>query len=389
MNPAELHFALTKGPHIVEYAIANLRSMIADPMPYIDVAMGGSVLVVGAGPTLDLDRVRSAYDAGVSIWTVNNAARAVCSVCSPDVIVVRESLDVSSQLDDLAHAPVMVVCDLSVHPRVWEKAREMGGAFFVSATPAMFALAASLDVAPVYGGTASLTAAVALADGCDWIGLEGVDLAYARDGRGYAVGARYQASIARVDGTTATLIGGDEQRELAERSGQRPPPQAATVTLVHARDGGAPLHAQGPWLSQIEWLEAYAARRPDCDEWLRGMAIPSARNRGLGLADLVGWGDEPARPGAPVVHGVSVSAGRVAAAIAEVERQRVCQRAIIDAVTSGVDATSVPDLIDGAVMFDTASAGRVTLASGEPESRRLRAIYAAYEAGMGTGDAGH
>jgi hypothetical protein len=384
-SPADLKFALTKAPHIVEHIIANLRTGLP---PHADRLHAPAVLVVGAGPTLDLDRVKAAAAAGVSIWTVNTAAKAVCSVVAPDVVVVRESLDVADHLDDLHHKPRHIVADLSVHPNVWRKA----DAFFVPASPHTFAIAAMLDVAPVYAGTASLTAAVALAEGASWIGLEGVDLAYGRDGAGYASGARYEARIERVDGTLATLAGGDAQRELALRSGQEPPPMRADVHLVHAREGG-PLHASGPWLSQIEWLEQFAARRPG--RYLR---------RGLGLAELVGWGqetrswcgiyDDVARlPGGvdgrdgPLrrdrwfqAHVKQPHPTRVSAVLADVARQCENARAVADVVSAGDDPTLIADLLEGSVLVDTHAAGRVMLTEGMSGSvvKRARAICDAY-----------
>ena len=359
-DAADFRFALTKAPSIVEYAIRNVRSLLDDaPTRHLSRAHARAVLIVGAGPTLDLGRVREAAADGVSIWTVNTAARAVCSVVRPDVVVVRESLDVSGHLSDLRFLPRVVAMDLHAHPAVWAKARALGdlGAFFVPAALQSFALAEGLDVPAVYAGTASLTAAVALAvaGGAEWIGLEGVDLAYARDGRGYADGARYEARIARVDGTVATLSGGDAQRELAVASGQEPQPSVTDVHLVHARDGGAPLHAQGPWLSQIEWLETHARR------------YPGARlHRGEGLAELVGWA-WPLRPPLRTTPTLdltlaTVPTERVEAVLADVARQVALQRSIADTIMAGGDPSIIAGLSRGAVLCDTHSAGQVMLA---------------------------
>lgn len=381
MTPADLRFAIDKAPAIVEHLVANLR---ACTLPHITRLSAPAVLIVGAGPTLDLGRVKAAFDAGISIWTTNTCARAVCEVVPPDVVVVRESLDVSDHLRDLAYRPHVIACDLSAHPNVWVAAGD-AGAFFVPASPHTFAIAAMLDVAPLYGGTASLTAAVALAHagGARWIGLEGVDLAYGRDGRGYAAGARYAASIARVDGTLATLSGGVEQRELAERSGQRPPPTIANVHLVHAREGG-PLHASGPWLSQVEWLESFAARRPQAGAF-------AARDRGLGLAALDGWptgerGFDDVSNSADFLaerfgfwpERARVDPDRLAVVLADVERQCRLAGGIADAVESGGDPSLLPDLVDGAPLVDTHAAGA---AAGEGSfAERVAVIYGANRA---------
>jgi hypothetical protein len=364
MTPSDLAFALHKAPQTIEHAVANLRGAM---LPHLYRAHAPAVLICGAGPTLDLDRVRAAHAEGVSIWTVNTAARAVCSVVAPDVVVVRESLDVADHLTDLAHPPRLIALDLHAHPNVWRQAGSLG-AFFVPASLQSFAIAAMLDVMPVYGGTASLTAAVAIAaaGGAEWIGLEGVDLAYARDGAGYASGARYAATLSRVDGTTATLVGADAQREIAEKSGQAPPTTRPNVHLVHARSG-APLHANGAWLSQIEWLEEFARRRPQADWWTH-------RSRGLGLAQLDGWpADERTWTdvyGAAALDDEAlgfvadtrpVDPERLRLVLADIDRQAALAVTLADAIPNGHDPT-LAGLIPGTVLVDTHAAGEIALA---------------------------
>jgi hypothetical protein len=400
VTPSDLKFALLVAPRTCEWMLRNLRSLVIDGrreawMPHLDRASAPAVLIVGAGPTLDLDRVRAAHDAGVSIWTVNNAARAVCSVVSPDVVVVRESLDVSPQLDDLDHRPKLVAVDLVAHPNVWTKALAQGpAAFFIAAMPSTFAVAAMLDVAPVYAGSASLTAAVAMAasGGAQWIGLEGVDLAYARDGRGYAPGARYQATLAGVDGGgLGRLAGGDEQEALAASSGQDGPPKVQHMIRVHARDGGEHLYAQRPWVDQIEWLETFAARRGG----QRPVLV-----RGDGLADLVGWHPtnrtwEGAKAWSLLVQDAHEDPGfeadaspvdpdRLTAVLTDIDRQIACQRAISEACTAGEDPTKILDLVEGSTICDVHSAGTREVASRTHPSgvESLTACYREYIASV-------
>lgn len=429
MTPSDLKFALDAAPRTVEWACRNLRSLAYEPevagffptqeeyvrrldvaiddkrrprMPHLDRASAPAVLIVGAGPTLDLARVRAAHDAGVSIWTVNNAAKAVCSVVAPDVVVVRESLDVSPQLDDLAHRPKLIACDLLAHPNVWTKALSQGpAAFFIAATPQSLQTAAMLDVAPVYGGSASLTMAVALAaaGGAQWIGLEGVDLAYARDGRGYAEGARYQAALAGVDESgLGRLTGGDEQAALAATSGRDGPPKVQAMVKVHARDGGEHLYAQRPWVDQIEWLENFAARRPS---GITSESCNALLARGHGLADLVGWPADGAawmsiKLGAIQASGRvaphygaefglrTLEPDRVAPVLADIDRQLTCQSAINAACLAGEDPTKIPDLVEGSTICDVHSAGRREVAGCyAPDALgKLAATYGEFQASV-------
>ncbi len=438
MTPGDLKYAVTVAPRACEWGLLNLRSLartygcpkcgntmveeitIGGPrsgvpascgcgwsgkadaldaparMPHLDRASAPAVLIVGAGPTLDLGRVKAASDAGVSIWTVNNAAKAVCSVVRPDVVVVRESLDVSAQLDDLAHYPALVAVDLHAHPNVWAKALAQGdAAFFIPANLQDFAIAAALDVAPVYAGTASLTAAVALAaaGGAQWIGLEGVDLAYARDGQAYADGARYAAKLEGVDEQgLGRLSGSEAQQALAQASGHDGPPMLQAMTRVHARDGGEHLYAQGPWLDQIEWLENFAARRPAA--WL---------TRGLGLADLVGWvpdADHENPSTLDLMRGLDLAAAmkresrfttdrspinpdRLTALLSEFERQILVQQAINHAVLSGEDPGKIPGFVEGSPICDVHSAGARHMANAENAADQMagmRAVYGAFGA---------
>lgn len=357
MTPAEeaaRAFAERKAPHIVENTIRNLARLTE--IPLVAPSRMGAALVVGAGPSLDEAHLEQ-LAARAHTLTVNTAARAVCERIAPDVLVARESLDVSAHIVDLRHKPGVIALDIGCHAQLVEAAlAEVGPgrvAFFIPAALDRFWLAASLHLEPVYGGTASLTAAVALAERCSStsIALAGVDLAFRRgDGRGYSAATPFAAVVASPGptGDTVRIEGGDAQRELAESSGHHPPPRVQRTTLVEANDGGEPVRATGPWLDQIEWLETFAARRPDV-----------RLHRGNGVALLRGW-----RPGWPAESyrdggRLSLAMARpehVEAARREYNRQIDCALRITEAYGVG-QVARVPDLLDGCGAVEMHAAG--------------------------------
>ena len=181
-------FARHKAKSAMRAIVTNLAE--AGSRPYLvtgDKPLEGStVYVVGAGPSLSralphlADLSRHGY-----VFAVNASARAVARVTPPDVVVVRESVDVAGQLEGVEAS--LIALDLCASPAVWDVCRGRNAGWFIAGAVQHFGLAARLGVRPLFAGSSAITAAVALAHelGAWRIVLVGCDLAFA-DGLAYA-----------------------------------------------------------------------------------------------------------------------------------------------------------------------------------------------------------
>ena len=188
-------FTFYRSRLVAEAWLTNLLDACALPYAFgpRPASRAGTAVCVGAGPSLErtgpeLARMQAA---GALIATVNTALPAVARYCTPDVVLVRETVDVSSHLAHPAHLRVL---DLGASPAVWDAAmapmreREAASraaveraaadgyagvalpdrcpevAWFVPGSTNTFELALTLGVRPLFAGPAALTALVALVE---------------------------------------------------------------------------------------------------------------------------------------------------------------------------------------------------------------------------------
>jgi len=266
-------FARHKAGPVMRALAANLRT--AADLPYLvehDATPCDAMpaFIVGAGPSLSdaLPLLPAAAKRGL-VFAVNASARAVAGVVKPDVLVVRESLDVSAHLAGVTAG--LVALDLCASPAVWEAAEGVGPrGWFLAAAVQHFAAHQLLRARAPYCGPSAVTAAVSLAEawGCSPIVLVGCDLAFARDGQGYAPGSAWGdvRGALRVGGLVE-LDGLGAMHATARESGQRPVPVRQSVEMLPALDGGEPVASLLTWGDQVRWLANRAARTPGDYTW--------------------------------------------------------------------------------------------------------------------------
>jgi hypothetical protein len=266
MDSSDRAWVQHKSRLVMESTIANLQR--AKGMPYAVPSRSGdrngAFVVVGAGPSLAETgpHLASLQSHGAVICTVNTALKAVARYVEPDVVLVREVVDVSSHLDAPAGLRVL---DIGASERVWEKAIAAGPcAFFVPGQQQTLELAASLDARPLYGGTAALTALVALVEswGAREIVLVGVDLALGVDGSVYTEGSAF-GGMKAVDGPDGVVAyGGDgfAAKQAQHECGGVAGPIATEVPIPVPAWGGGTVRTIAAWADQIPWLATFAAR---------------------------------------------------------------------------------------------------------------------------------
>lgn len=303
---SDAQFVRYKSLHAMSWAHVNARRLADHPSATLLRAAtpGGSTLVVGAGPSLDVDAVAAS---GLRVVAPNAAAVAlIAGGVVPDVVVARESLDLSDQVQRFVEAGVRwVVLDIASHPDTWAAAGDHL-AWYIPLYPRQVELARMLGVDPVASGTSALTAAVALAS--RWWGpdvtLAGVDLAFAPDGRTYH-GAAPRGGMIYADDHDghgpAVSLGGDTAHddERCERSGQRPPQRRIRAGRAMAWDWSRELTTISTLDDQAEWLEEYAVRHPGAQllnasrgRGLRGWVtadLPEEDADGALIADSAAW----------------------------------------------------------------------------------------------------
>lgn len=237
---------------------------------------GMTAVVVGAGPSLrEVERLLPELQHEACIITVNASTPAVEQHVTPDILVARESLDISKQVRD--SSALQVVLDVGCHPALWDAAGERCH-WWLPGYPRHMPIGNILGCPTPYGGTAALTSAVSMARhwGASTIYLLGVDLAYAADGATYHHNAPRGAETVEVKGDKAHLSGTEYVMKQFDESGQVRPPEVLDAIQVPGQSG--PVWTQNTWKDQIDWLERFA-------EFYRGRLLYWNGNG----AKLSGW----------------------------------------------------------------------------------------------------
>ena len=356
---SERVYALTKARPAMLASVSNLQRIEARPyaLPPLAERGHGAVYIVGSGPSLvdGIDALRSAQASGALVYATNTSLPAMARAgIVPDVVVVREVLDVADQLSHGAHE---IVCDLACSPRVWERAGWHPGiaSWFVAGGTQFFALAHRLGVRPLFGGPASLTAAVALAieRGAGRIVLVGVDLAFADDGQGYASGTAYEGFAGQL--TDAGMrVGGaglEVMRAASAAASVPPPPRVQRTARVPSLDGRE-VEQLGTWADQQAWLESIATRFGERIE------LVNATARG---ALIAGWSRRPAltrRQPWPRVMRQAVALERVRDTVEDVRRQAETVASMADTVRDADGCVvAVPGYLEGCDIVEAVAAG--------------------------------
>jgi len=260
LTNGDLGFLRHRTKPLVRNTIRNLACAAATSKPPLrpELSRIERAIVVGAGPSLAKNRhlLAAAQKRGWAILCVNASLTAIAEHVDPDVCVVREQLAVGAGLLGLSDR-TLLVAEIGAHEDVFKRA----GAWFVPAYPRYFELVDALGIRPVLAGSAALTTAVSIAleAGAKEIALVGVDLAFARDGEGYAPQSQWQGfrhNGERIEGDGLMAMAG-----VAAAAGMAPAVTHDTATeRVPAWDGGAPLRALDSWSDQARWLETMAMR---------------------------------------------------------------------------------------------------------------------------------
>ena len=237
---------------------------------------GRTVFVVGAGPSLagNIDALKAHAERGHPVVCVNAAASPLrLAGIQPDVLVARESLDLTDQIE--ATDARIIAVDIAIHPDTWAAAAPRL-AFFVPGYPRQAEIAFALGVRPLFGGPAALCSAVALSMrwGASRIALVGCDLALAEDGTAYHPDAPRGSLRHEVKGEgerARVAFSGDKQDdERCAKSGQMVPPKEIACAEVMAHDWGGVLPTISTWTDQRTWLAIQADRHGERIELLNG-----------------------------------------------------------------------------------------------------------------------
>lgn len=278
---AEL-FARHRAEPTMRATVTNLRTIAAKRVPHcLDAAGGnGAALIIGAGPSLadSLDWIREASDSMTTI-AVNAAARAVADAgIRLDVVVSRESLDVSAHLDVPAG---LLALDLTTHPGAFERAAETTrAAWFTACCTQHVAITHAMGVRGVFAGPSALTAAVALAQrwGHKSIVLVGAPLAMV-GGRAYGPESAWGEVRGSMRDDHVALDGLETMWAAHDAIGATRTPEYQATTRVPAWDGSGEVVALWTWEDQRQWLMEFA----------RLHAASSLYNATHAGADVPGW----------------------------------------------------------------------------------------------------
>lgn len=275
-------FARHKAQAVMRSLTTNLKR--AGEVPYVGKSSVERVYICGAGPSMQAsERVLSEQlnSPKVEVWAVNASAPIVPWA---DCVVVRESIDVSAQLE--ATSCKRALLDICANPKIWDTATEdaLSCEWFIPASVQNFALCKLLGVTPTYAGPSAVTAAVALAHqrGAREIVLVGVDLAFV-DGQGYAKGSAWgDIRGAMGDDGLMHMSGMEAMRFAVSESGQNAPPTAQRVETWPSVHGGE-VQSLATWGDQVRWLAQFAERHPILTlvNASKGVAIPGWMPRDL------------------------------------------------------------------------------------------------------------
>lgn len=356
MIDSEELYALTKARPAMLACVRNLAAAKGRPyaLPKGTPPRQGTAVVVGSGPSLDesLEHVRALAGAGAVIYTTNTGLSALARAgIVPDVVIAREVLDVRSHLD---HPHVELVLDLATNADVW--AAHTAASWFVAGGTQFFQLASRLGVRPLFGGPASLTAAVALADarGAERIILVGVDLAFASDGIGYASGSAFAGLEGEFANGSVTLDsrGLEAMKRASDAVGVPAPPRVQRVTETPGLNGST-VRQLGTWADQQRWLEMFSTRA-------RAVLLDNLTAHG---ASLAGWQRLTTAPRVSRRTFWSESDDERATplvdeALADIARQADTVASLADTVRDADGCVvAVPGYLDGCDVVEAAAAG--------------------------------
>lgn len=377
---SEVGFTRYKSRAVLSWTLANLPRLGDHPpigrmgRPFA----GRTVFVVGAGPSLVAEALK-----GRGPIVCVNAAGAPLEAAGvvPDVMVVRESLDLTDQIE--ATGARVIACDIAVHTDTWTAAGDRL-AWFIPGYPRQIEVAYELGEEPLFGGPAAFCSAVALAErwGAARIVLVGCDLAFARDGRAYHPdaprGTLRHETVGEGDARRLKFSGDEQDDERCERSGQMVPPKTIGYTEVMAHDWSTWLPTISVFEDQRTWLTTQAQRHGERIEMLNategGSGIPGWRN--VELADFTA--KQPVRfdmtPRVPAsrVKAVVDEARRGAAALEQWCREMLSSR--------GPDLrslASIPLAIQGSPLAEALSAWTLLDKPGGPPEVTIEYIYTA------------
>lgn len=379
-KPQELSYILHKARAVTANLVRNLCHIEHDGYAARRHRgpRSGTAIVVGAGPSLSTTGPQLAawQQQGALILTVNAALPAVSQYVKPDVVVAREAVNVASHM---AHPFGCAVLDLGVEPAVWESAKTSAGEvrWFLAGALQNFELASTLDVHPLFGGTAALTAAVALAEawGAARVVLVGVDLAFAPDGTGYASGSAWGGYRGEVQGDAVQLAGAgyDAMQSQAGAVGIPGPPSRQSVTHAPAWGGSGTVSQLLTWADQREWLERFAARHPE---------IECIDATGAGCRKA-GWLESttPTVDPLPLPSAAPLAPGTRARAVDDIRQQ--CSRVETLAATAlhpDGAIVAVPEYLAGSDVVDAAAAAALIQAASQsaPPHVKTQHIGAAF-----------
>lgn len=246
---------------LVESLLANLHRVARHPCATSlgRPLAGNTVYVVGAGPGLNTNGhlLSEAQRRGV-IMAVNTSAGAVARHgASIDILVSIESVNVANHLDGARYGSAVLTLDAS--PHTWERVEAAGvpASWVLSTSPHTQRVCDWLGVAPLDGGGAALTTAVALATewGADRVVLLGVNLAYG-ESTAYADGSGWDGlNVERSEG--GLVVTGREDRDAAHDAAGVPrvPRNRDRIRVPGWR--GVDVDTGMEWLDQLRWLETH------------------------------------------------------------------------------------------------------------------------------------
>ncbi len=292
-------FIRVKSKHVVAHALLNLRRI--DRLPYaIDHTdkpyAGRTVYVVGAGPSIAIngEHLKTAQDNGAAVFAVNASAcptkgkQGILPSLGvvPDVVFMRESLDLSDQAEGVAAE--CVVLDVSAHPSTWSviqrrhEAGELQGMWTLPLYPRHQRYGRRLSVRMLGCGSSALTMAVshAIQWGASRIALVGVDLAFANDMPYHPEAPRGDERAEALGEDAVRFSQRDQDKERCERSGQAVGPDEIRVTHTIAKDFSGRLTTLHTWENQRLWLCTQAKRHGRRIDFI---------NASAGGGGILGW----------------------------------------------------------------------------------------------------
>lgn len=286
-------FIRVKSRQVMSWTLVNTRRAhtLPNTMSNERPLEGRTVVVCGAGPSLKRNggALLAARDKGIPILTTNAGDAALRDMgIRPDVVLARESLDLSDQA--AASEARAWILDVSSHPGQWnicQQRDDLAAYWYLPLYPRHIPLSRMLGVRPIPSGSSALCGMVthAITWGASRIVLCGVDLAISEDGSVYHPGAPRGALTATVDGETLLLEGDDADHERARRTGQQPQGSRIELVACTAADWSGMRAAKTVFQNQREWLSEMASPRR------HGLAVDCV-NATEGGSGILGWRHE-------------------------------------------------------------------------------------------------